>query len=163
MSCNNNNNTNFEVRYYGGFDQKIYQEIIHDTFSTRGELKLRDLKDYMYYRKNKLTLKKSIVIRIIDEDLYIFGIDKYTTSFYKIPQKYAECLKKRISQYDPKQCDFDVDNIHIEGKAKIKEVYMNLCPEFNHDVIMKLNEITFLISPNTQFHTIQDVIDFSYY
>lgn len=157
------NTKSFEVNYHGGIKNEIYQQIIHNTFTTRGELKLRDLKDYMFYRQNKLTLKKSIVVRIIDEDLYIFAIEKYVTPFYKIPQKYAECLKKRIAQYDPKQCEFDVNNIYIEGNAKeLKEVYMSL-PDFKNDIIMKLNENTYLISPYNQFDTIQDVIDFSYY
>lgn len=166
MSRNNNINTIFEVRYYGGIKIEVYNQIINQSLQIKPELKLSSFRDVLFYRNSKLSLKKAIVVKIINEKLYIFGIDKHNNvaSYYQLPEKYANCLNERLEKYDPSKCSYGNIRTYLKGNAKeLKEFYMYLKKEHNYDVLLKITENTFMISPNNEFDSINKVIDFSNY
>ena len=57
----------------------------------------------MFIRKDKFTLKSSIVVKKIDNDWFIFGMQDGNLLLFEIPTKYKTHIVDALNQYDPKK------------------------------------------------------------
>ena len=143
------NQINFEVRYYGGFNKDQLNSILKTT-EILTEPKLSAFRDVLFLRKDKFGLKKLIVVKKVDDDWFIFGKNNANGNcyYYTIPNKYKTHIVEILEQYEPKKC---------HGPPGEKHCWVN------YDIILKMTDDLFLVGPGTEFKDRADVEAFAWY